>query len=162
MSAFKQLPMWAKGVVAVGVLLGVGVGTYYLVKFGKRTSENMRNNRDNKVVKDDLKKLNKDDSTKQKISDSQAKSLASGLFTAMDNYGTDEDAIYSIFRKVKNDADVLAVIKAYGTKTLTVTGLWTSDDYTGDLAGSLRQELSPGDMNRINTILDKKGIEFRF
>jgi len=162
MGYYKDLPQWAKGVVAISVIAGVGVTMYFTVKSVKKLADKINQNKDEKDVKNDLKDLNNEPETKQKISDSQAKSFASGLFSAMDGNATDEDAIYSVFTKVKNEADVLAIIKAFGTKSLRLEYLWAFESYKGDLAGCLREELDDSEMSKLNSILTKKGIKFQF
>ena len=81
--------------------------------------------------------------------------FANGLYSAMANtwfdYGTDEDAIKNIMQKMKNDADVLKLIQAFGTR----------DGY--DLTGWLTTELNTSDMQEyVNGPLTANGITFQF
>lgn len=76
--------------------------------------------------------------------------------------------ITSVFGGLKNDADVYALIKAYGVRTFDKCGILTGD-FTGDLAGSLSEKFSGLEgfairysMSDINEILQKNGITFRF
>ena len=72
------------------------------------------------------------------------------------NFGTDEDAIYNAFSLIKNDLDMVQLFKAYGSRRLEFT--FTD----ANLGGYLQSELSDGEINKVNDILKKNGLEFRF
>lgn len=50
MSAYKDLPSWAKGVVGVSVVIGIGVGFYYTIKVIKNLAEKVKENQEEKVM----------------------------------------------------------------------------------------------------------------
>jgi len=94
---------------------------------------------------------------------SQYFAFANRLEQAMFDWGTDEAAIIDVFNKLQNNADYLALKTAFGVR-----------DYTGgivpyipfvspklSLEGWLQEELSSTYINRINTILQNKGITYR-
>ncbi|MCL1867750.1 MAG: annexin [Paludibacter sp.] len=88
---------------------------------------------------------------------SQYVSFADTLFAAMNGLGTDEDAIYNVFYKMKNKIDVLKLIDAYGVRNKAFmfgTGK--------NLSESLRDELSTSEMSKLNVILQTKGIDYTF
>src|SRR5690606_4840034 len=81
----------------------------------------------------------------------QYNGYADDLYIAMDGMGTDEDTIGTVFQKMQNDLDVIALNNAFGVR----------DGY--DLKTWLRGDLSPSDMNKyVNNILRQKGITKTF
>jgi hypothetical protein len=78
--------------------------------------------------------------------DSQYKTFASKLFTAMSGAGTDEDAIYAVYRKMENDVDIIHLNNAFGDK----------DGY--DLSEWLYDDLNTVEIEKVNKILLDKGI----
>lgn len=87
---------------------------------------------------------------------SQYKTYADKLEYAMDGLGTDTDTIYAVFRKMNNTLDVIALEDAFGTRdgSDNLFGLLSG----GDLAYWLRGDLSPSELNKLNSILSGKGI----
>lgn len=57
------------------------------------------------------------DVTKTTISDSLANTFANQLYGAMKNSGTNEDMIYSIFKKIEKKDDFRKVYNAYGRRS---------------------------------------------
>jgi hypothetical protein len=162
MKGFNGLPSWAKGTVVVAGTLTAIVGGFFLIRAVSKTIQGIKAGSDGRTIGGDLKELNKDTETRQTISDSQAVGFANRIFVAMDGNGTDENAILDVFTNVKNDADVLAIIKAFGTKKLTNSLLWSEVVYQGGLAGAIQDELDAGDINKLNMSLEKKGIKYKF
>jgi hypothetical protein len=97
-------------------------------------------------------------STKTK---NQIKVLADKIFTAVDGKGTYEDDIFDVFKSLGNKADFGLLNTSFGTRKVR-SGIWGKSDLTGDLSRVLNSELSQGDIKKINTILQSKGITFRF
>lgn len=160
--AFKDLPSWAKGTVAIAGTLTVILGGYFAVRGINNIVKGKSSRDSSKATKSDLKNLNKNQDTAQTISDSQAEAYASSIFSALNGYGTDEDAIVSVFDKVKNEADVLAISNAFGVREVS-SGSWNPEpNYKGDLSGALREDLSDYWVNKLNEVLADKGITFRF
>lgn len=85
----------------------------------------------------------------------------SGLFC----YGTDEEAMYDVFRQMKNDLDVLLLVKAFGLRQER-GGICIPIPGTGECEIPLGQwlptELSADGIKEINTILSKQGINYKF
>jgi len=162
MGSFNSLPSWAKGTIAVAGTLTVLVGGYFAIRGIKRAVQSIKNNSESRNVRGDLSDLNSNKTTKQTISDSQASGFASRVFVALNGNGTDESAIYDVFTNVKNDADVLAIIKAFGTKKLTNSLLWDTVVYEGGLAGAIQDEFDSSEIEKLNSILAGKDIKYRF
>jgi hypothetical protein len=87
----------------------------------------------------------------------QYKDFADNLFTAMEYSGTDEKAIQSIMLKMKTYDDVLALIDAYGTRSLHTFAF--PEDYT--LAQALYSELNATELKTyVNIPLKQTGYQF--
>ncbi len=104
------------------------------------------------------------DKNKLTFSKTEFKGFAETLEEAMDKEGTDEDAIYEVFRKLKTRSDVLALISAFGKRTSTA---WTFDwliygQTTGTLSKWLQSDLSSSELKKINDILKTQGINYTF
>jgi len=93
------------------------------------------------------------------VSNLNFSAMADSLFNSMTNYGTWEDDIIDELKKLKTKADWNALVQAYGTRTLNC-GSWNPfcDDFTGDLAACLNDELSEGWMKDVNDVLGKFGV----
>jgi hypothetical protein len=75
---------------------------------------------------------------------------------------TDEEAIYSIMRKLKTNNDWLELMKAYGKRKYydptSATYIFGKDI---NLITSLQLELDTKEKNRVNLILKNNGIKYR-
>jgi hypothetical protein len=91
--------------------------------------------------------------------DSNYKGFADGIYAARSGnnlFGTDEDAIYAVFKQMKNDIDIVKLSQAFGTRRLS----FSLD--SANLGGFLKDELDEDEINVINTDLNSKGIKYRF
>jgi len=94
--------------------------------------------------------------------DSNYKQFADGLYAARAANapffwgGTNEDAMYSIFNKMKNDLDIAKLVTAFGERRLSFS--LTS----ANLGGYLNDELDSTELGIINTDLRSKGIKYQF
>ena len=82
--------------------------------------------------------------------------LANQLFTAMDGIGTDNEAITSVFKQIKNVADLNELIIAYGTRTLS-SGFLSGTPQ--NLASAL---VSEGNVDSVNYTLSKNKVYQKF
>lgn len=154
--SFTNLPGWAKGAIAIGVLAGVGYLVYYIVSKTGDIKEGKTERQEDKAWNDELEKLQ----TKPTLSKAQILALANKIHAAMDGYGTDEEAIVKAFRTLKNSADFVSLQAAYGIQKIS-SGRWNIEpDYTGNLTASLSTELSDYWITKINAILKAKGIKY--
>lgn len=78
------------------------------------------------------------------------------------------EVIEPVFKGMKNDADIYALIKAYGVRSFDKCGLWNGD-FNGDLSSSLSEKLTGLEgviigktMSDINDILKKNSLTFTF
>ena len=158
---FKQLPPWGKGVIAVGILAGVGIVAYSVYK-------KLQKDKGLKGAKQELDSVAQatQDLTKagQKPSLDSFKlaQIANQIHSALNGYGSDESGVYRAFAQVKNDLDVVNLTKAYGIRKLS-SGNWNpAPDFEGTLGQSLTEELDAKEVAALNMLLAKKGIKYRF
>ncbi len=98
------------------------------------------------------------------ITASEAETYASELASAFEGCGTDEAAVMSVFRNMRNKADVLFLISTFGVRSYQGCfdgPIWKEDvDY--NLGQALSSELGSSDIASINDILAGNGIDFKF
>jgi hypothetical protein len=153
-NGFASLPSWAKGVIAV---VGVGfvvLSTYTIYKTISKAILNPKDSSDE--AKDDLKDL-RQKGIVQKASDTQITAWAEILHEALASWGTDEEAVYSVFRNLNNEADLYKLIQLYGVRE--EGDWWYNPEKT--LVARLNSDLSTSERSKVNNILATKGIKFR-
>ena len=104
--------------------------------------------------------------------DSQFYVFINSLVQAMTGCGTDESAIYQVFRQMRNEADIRRLIQLFGVQyyqpcvwTSPVSySIWQVNDkaYGGDLATWLSYDLSDSEISNINNVLKGNGLTFQF
>lgn len=157
---FSDLPNWAKGFIAVTIVVGVGYGIYKISKFKTKT-------RDQEGAKDQVKTEISELSNSQKskpatLTKSQAESIANACHVAMDGYGTDEAQVVAQLKKIKNNTDFLLVSTSYGVRKVSSGHLNPEPDFVGTLSGALHNELSQSWLDKINKDLKSKSIKYSF
>ena len=162
---FTELPGWAKGVTVVA---GVGLFTVVSIIYGGSTIDwfkNVKSRREdkneNKAEQEELSDKIKQGQT-QSFANSQYLMYAQSLKVAFDGWGTSTSSVMSIFSKMKNDTDVLKLITAYGTRTISSGRFSTEPDLKGTLAEAITSELSASEISKINGILSKANIKYQF
>jgi hypothetical protein len=114
-----------------------------------------------KDVNKDLTALGKAGITKS-YKDSQYEIWASQLYGAINTivFGIDEDAIIRILGYMKNDADILQLIKAFGTRELE-GGLFRNKG-NGTLPELVAFALNEDEIKVVNLDFQRKRITYRF
>jgi len=88
------------------------------------------------------------------------KAMADIIYEAMDGYGTSFQLIVNEFTKLNNNYDFDALYRAYGTRTVSSgAGNIFVPDYTGDMVGALKDDLSASEISKINSLLSIKNIK---
>lgn len=160
-SNVSDLPKWAKGIIAVAIVGGVGFIAYKIYKKIQQSNEEKGSKQENSQAQSELDKLIKK-GIKPTYQQSQYSSYANTLWEAMDGYGTNEDLIMRVFANLKNDADFLSLSKAYGIRTVS-SGVGNPEpNYRGTLSGALASELENSKIRDINASMSKKGITYKF
>jgi hypothetical protein len=153
--SFLGLPPWAKGVVAVAV---IGVVGYAIYKINQKLGDTEEADRKEEgEVQNELA----EESKKKPASypDSQYRTFANTIETAGFDVGTDEAAIYSTFRKLKNNTDYLKLLTAWGKPNRKIYDWGMGYNYT--LPQYIRYEMSDSEVKKVNDILQSKGIKYR-
>ena len=159
--SFLGLPPWAKGVVAIAVVGGIAYGVYAISKALKDKKENKDDEEEQKGWASEEEKIEKDPKRKATLSSASLSSKANKIFAAMDGYGTDEEAIISVFRSLKTDGDFIGLQKAFGIRTIDSGYLNPTPNFKGTLNAAITDEVSNYYKQRINKILTDKKIKYR-
>ena len=162
MGTFQGLPKWAQGVLAVaGLGLSTIIGwTIYNKVSAIATTKKAR--KEIGDIEDEIKELKKEGNIVPTISKAQLAIMAGQLEQAFQEAGTDEDQIKRIFGQIKNDADVLILIKTYGIRSIKNPIAWQAP-LKGTLGQALSDELSADEIEEyINSVFVKKNIKYRF
>jgi len=153
--SFLGLPPWAKGVVAV---VAIGAAGYAIYKVTQ-----MLNGDDEQDAKETGEvQLEIERESKKKpasYADSQYRTFANTIETAGFDTGTDEAAIYSTFRKLKNNTDYLKLLNAWGKPNRKVYEWGVGRNMT--LPQYIRWEMNDSEVKKVNDILQSKGITYR-
>jgi hypothetical protein len=171
MKAFNNLPSWAKGAMAVGGVLIVGIFGYKIYQDVKKKRDLKQAGQASDQADSELKNLS-NQGVKPTITASQATTLAQSLVQAMNGCGTDENKIYGVFEQLKNDADVYLLIKQFGVRFYTPCAssnpisyakyLYDDKSFGGDIGTWMGYDLTNAEVQKVNGILAKKNIKFRF
>lgn len=108
------------------------------------------------AAKDEIKILTSK-GVKATYPDSSYTQWASSIVSAgFNTIGTDEQAIYAIFKKMMNDLDVAKLIVAFGNQRVEFSF------QSAPLGAWLSSELSSDEMATVNKILSNKKIKYQF
>jgi hypothetical protein len=150
--------------IKLGIWVGAGVGIAFGVKkvLDYFKPERKRDESEKKDIESELEaEAKKNKATYPK---SQYAAFCSTIAEAIFGGGTDEAAIYNVFRSLKNDTDYLSLVKAWGSPTRQVFPDYFVFYSTGKkltLPAALRYDLEPSECAKINAILKSKGIKYR-
>jgi hypothetical protein len=139
----------------------LGVTSYFAIRGIVKLLTPDANREQGKATENELDQLNTNANTRQTLTQSQVLALANKLFQAMDGYGTDENSILSAFYSLRNNADFLALIAAFGTREIS-SGSWNPEaNFNGTLTAALANELDIEYIIKLNNILKAKKITYR-
>lgn len=158
----QGLPPLAKIIIVVGVTVGV---VYLAIKVPKWIA----NTKNKTGAKDEVKDSKTDlaalaaTGVKPTLTDTQLASIANVIQEAMSGYGDGLVRTMQALGQLNNDADMLALIRVYGTRTVK-SGHFNifTPDYTGSMSGAFSTVYSATEMDAINKTLALKGIKFKF
>lgn len=84
------------------------------------------------------------------LTDSELRAIASTIKNSWHWYNDEEEKIYNAFSRLNNYNDLMLVIRYYGT-------------FKGEgLEDSITSRMSEREVNKVNEILNSKGINFNF
>lgn len=159
---WNGLPTWAKGVIAVG---GIAI-VYFTSRSIIKSINKKKEERDNKDLLDATEREKRElekQGIKQTVSNAQLEAYSQKLAEAFNDCGTTESSIYAVFNGLKNQVDLMQLIKIYGTRAYS--GCLAHGEF-GDMNYSLpraiESELDSSETKKVNDILRKKGIDYTF
>lgn len=127
-------------IVTGGVIIAVAIVAYLIYKWIKNSDENAWLRKQSRLIdKDELSYPTTD-----------YQNYANRLYVAMKGLGTDENAIYAVFNAMDNVSDVRQLVAAFGLQKDKTLSQW------------LLSELSAKDLQKVNSILKAKGINYTF
>lgn len=140
-------------IIRLALLVGGGVAVYFLVKkFSKSREQIIGETSSGDIVSEILQDSQNSAQIAQAATISQltAKSIAQKIQNAWGFLNDDEDAIYKAFAQINNLADLMLVIQMYGQYKHE------------DLAEALQSRLNEKELQKVNLILQSKGINYQF
>lgn len=87
---------------------------------------------------------------------SQYTAMADRLESAMFQINTDEPAVYDVFSKLRNKADMLKLNQVFGNRRQ----LWTWGG--SNLARWISDQLDPDEIEHVNEILARNNIDYQY
>ena len=133
----------ATPLIFAGGLIAVAVAVIIVVAIVRA----IRNAKGNRYFTENNKSINK---AQLSYNQSDYINFANRLEAAMKGPGTDEDSIFSVFMMMKNESDVRQLINTFGSRKGENLSEWLLGD------------LSTDDINAINGILARNGINYSF
>lgn len=168
---YKDTQPWAKSVINVLVVGGTIYAAYKIYSYFKEKADIAEANTQADQADADLKKLAAKGIFPSYV-ESQYEGLSQTLVQAMTGCGSDEDMVIGVFEIMKNDADVLMLVKAFGVRfyqpclwwSPVSYSIWLANDHAfgGGISTWLGYDLSQYWINKINTLLASKGISYQF
>jgi hypothetical protein len=164
---YERQPAAVKIIAVAGVaLLG-----YSLYRTWKKNQDYRDANKAAELANQELQQLAAQ-GVRPTLTDLQFENMAQAIVEAINGCGTDEDAIFNVFGQLSNSADIRKLIAVFGVRyyrpcaaTDPVSySIWLVNDeaFGGTLVTLLYYDLSDSDIGEINSILSRKGIDFRF
>lgn len=145
----------------IAIVIGALIGAVVIYRLIKGVAEQKDNRSEVQEAYNELDRLNQNPSTAQTISKLQAEQYANVIFTAVDGWGTDEIAIEKVFYRLKNDADFVAVSKAFGIRKISSGRFNPEPDYKATMIEAIHIDMDSGKKRKLNDILIKKKIKYR-
>jgi len=148
---------------------GIGLGAFLIYKKITKATKGFKDFFGGKDIQteEDLKKAILEEQKKLKAQGEvlthplyKYKSFATTLKVAMKGATTDEDAIYSVFSTMKNDLDITQLISDYGIHTYYLSLRKIATDM--DLPQWIYEEMDEDEIAKLNSILAKNNITYRF
>ena len=159
-SYYKELPAWAKGVVVVGGLAVTYIFVSQIISRIKKQASDKLNQQGVESAKDDLAEL-KRRGMKGTLTKGQTDAMVDAIlnqYKGADLLVQSYDVTAREFNKLKNDIDFLNLKTSWGVRTYP-DALWGSVSNV-TLEAAIQNELFNSSIDKLNTILSKKGITY--
>jgi flagellar biosynthesis/type III secretory pathway M-ring protein FliF/YscJ len=132
--------------IVIGIIiLVVVIALYFLIKKGIRTG---KENKSDKERMDEIESQIEPENLSFSTAEYQA--MADKIYKAVKGLGTDDDAVFEVFQKMRNNSDVLKLQSVFGIKDKMDLGEWISDDMSDD------------EIDKINGYLRQRNISITF
>jgi len=168
---YKDLPQWAKGVVVVGGIAIVYFTAKQIINRIRGQAERKFDLQESDSASSDLQDLAQQ-GVKPTLSNTQIDNIINSLVMAMNDCGTNEDAVYNQFKKLNNIADVYLLLKRWQIRYYTPCAIqspisfakyqFNNKAFGGNLSTWLSYDLTQSEIAKINKILSDKGIKYKF
>ena len=159
--SFNTLPKPAKNVIVIGGAILTGLAIWKVYSIIQRHNQNKSNTLENKAVDQQLQiEIAKAPAS---LTPAQINTFVSQLKEALGGWKTDEETVYHVFDQIKNESDILSLMKAYGTQKID----YPIGSFTGTLSQTIAHDMDRSSMlhksiNDINENLKKKNIKTQF
>jgi hypothetical protein len=154
-------PFFSERGKKIAILVGVLIGGYIIYRLVKGVVRASDEREEVQLATNELDQYNQNPASAQKISNFQAQQYANTIFTAVNGWGTDELSIQKVFWRLYNNADFLAVSKAFGNKPISTGYGNIEPNYKATLTEALHIDLDSVEKKKLNDILIKKNIKYR-
>lgn len=161
MATTPTAPYFSERGKKIAMVVGLIIGGFIVYRVTKKIIKEKDNREELQEGYNELDKFNQNPSTAQKITNFQAEQYANIIFNAVNGYTTDEDAVGKVFYKLNNNADFLALSKAFGIRKISSGYLNPEPDYKATLTEAITIDFSVTEKKVLNNILAKKKIKFR-
>ncbi len=166
-SFISDMPPIFKGIIGVVVVAGVGFAAWKTYKWIQEHGKQKGSRTDLNLSQSTLNTLS-NQGIRPTYSPVQYSTWSNSLQQAFDGCGLGWTTQASVWRSMKNDADIHALITAYGERTVDKCGVGTGD-FKGDLPSTLAYKYSGAEgsvtgssIAMINSILKSNGLTFKF
>ena len=171
---YTGLPPWGKAVFLIGSI-GITVYTIHFVyqKF-KKASDLKDINKPSDLAGKELKELS-NKGIKQTINQTQLEIYCQSLMKAIGRgCFEDEDTVFNIMKSMKNDADLLALIKQFGVRyvdpcpvssPISYVVAWFDSKnvrFAANLIELMKYGMNGSEIKKINDDFASRGIKYRF
>ncbi len=139
MSFWKELPGWAKGVIAVTATAAIAFGGWKTYQFIKIRKDSLDSKKASDAAGDEYKRLGKSDTLS--LPNASYESAANTIFNLLDgcdSSSSEMQVVTEIIKVVKKPIDWYYLIKVFGTRNVADCG-WGKTDY--DLVTLLKDQL---------------------
>lgn len=168
---YRDQPSWAKGIINVIVVGGTAFIGWKIYQ-GMKKRQAVRNaGQYPQAAATELQMLAQK-GIYPSFSASQYEAYSQQMAQAMAGCGTDEDAILRIMGQLRNDADLIMLVKTFGVRAyepcyLTnpidhATWVFNREAFPMSLDAWFSRDLSTGNIEDINDVLKERGITYSF
>lgn len=144
MNPYTKYYPWIGPAVFIAIVLIVA---YYI---GSRTGKAKSQSQEEDTLKKEIKK------PELSFEQTQFAGMADKIETALYGFTNDEEAVYSVLKKLRTKSDVLQLIKTFGNRRM----IWTIGG--ANLNTWFNTRLNTSELAQVNDILSRNSIDYQF